>query len=77
MLLNVLKNKKLINPPKWLPDNTHYLTMMGSVAYGVSSDTSDIDVYGFCIPKKNMIFTHLAGEIPGFGRPIKRFDQWQ
>ena len=58
-------------------DNVHYLTMMGSVAYGVSSDTSDTDVYGFCIPKKDMIFPHLKGEIPGFGTQVKRFEQWQ
>ena len=39
----------LIRPPKYLPTNTMYETIMGSVAYGVSSDTSDMDVYGFCI----------------------------
>lgn len=50
---------------------------MGSVAYGVSSDTSDCDVYGFCIPPKDMVFPHLAGEILGFGRQKKRFEQWQ
>jgi predicted nucleotidyltransferase len=50
---------------------------MGSVAYGVSSDDSDIDVYGFCIPKKDVIFPHLQGEILGFGRQVKRFNQWQ
>ena len=34
-----------LHPPSWLPDNLCYETMMGSVAYGVSSDTSDVDVY--------------------------------
>jgi uncharacterized protein len=63
--------------PKWLPDNIQYETMMGSVAYGVSSDTSDVDIYGFVIPPKELIFPHLAGEIPGFGRQLKRFDQFQ
>lgn len=50
---------------------------MGSVAYGVSSDTSDMDIYGFCIPRKEMVFPHLAGEIDGFGRHKNRFEQWQ
>jgi predicted nucleotidyltransferase len=51
--------------------------MMGSVAYGVSSDTSDVDVYGICLPPKDLVFPHLAGEIPGFGTQRKRFDAWQ
>lgn len=66
-----------IHPPSWLPDNMVFETMMGSVAYGVSSDTSDMDVYGICFPPKDMVFPHLAGEIPGFGRQLKRFEQWQ
>ncbi|MBI4854451.1 MAG: nucleotidyltransferase domain-containing protein [Acidobacteria bacterium] len=72
-----LKEAGLINPPSFIPHNIHYETIMGSVAYGVSSDTSDMDVYGFCIPPKDMIFPHLAGEILGFGSQIKRFEQYQ
>lgn len=72
-----LTDRGLIKPPPFLADNVHYLTMMGSVAYGVSSDTSDCDVYGFCIPPKDEIFPHLRGEIEGFGRQKKRFNQWQ
>ncbi len=63
MILQELVEKKLIKPPEWLPSNTHYLTIMGSVAYGVSSDTSDMDIYGFAIPKKEVLFPHLAGVI--------------
>jgi Predicted nucleotidyltransferase len=66
-----------IQPPKWLPNAVAYETLMGSVAYGVSSDTSDSDIYGFCIPPKEQVFPHLAGEIPGFGRQINRFEQYQ
>ena len=66
-----------LHPPSWLPDNLCYETMMGSVAYGVSSDTSDMDVYGICMPPKEMVFPHLAGEILGFGTQIKRFESWQ
>src|SRR4051812_35740825 len=50
---------------------------MGSVAYGVSSDTSDMDLYGFCIPPLGLTFPHTEGDIPGFGTQIKRFEQWQ
>lgn len=66
-----------VHPPSWLPDNLCYETMMGSVAYGVSSDTSDVDVYGICMPPKDLVFPHLAGEIFGFGRQVKRFESWQ
>ena len=71
-------NKKgLIQPPKWLPDNIHYEVITGSVAYAVSSDTSDMDIVGFCIPPKELIFPHLAGDIPGFGQQKQRFEQYQ
>jgi predicted nucleotidyltransferase len=50
---------------------------MGSEAYSVSKDSSDMDLYGWCIPNKDMIFPHLRGEIPGFGRQINRFEVWQ
>jgi len=76
MILKDLAKKRLIHPPKWLADNTQYLTVMGSQAYGVSTDTSDLDIYGWCIPPKEQVFPHLAGEIPGFGQQIQRFNVW-
>lgn len=72
-----LEEKGLIKPPRWLSQNVQYETIMGSVAYGVSSDTSDLDLYGFCIAPKNVTFPHLAGEIFGFGRQHERFEQYQ
>src|ERR1700722_1640573 len=76
-----LVEKGLAAPPKWLVPNIHYETIMGSVAYGVSSDTSDLDVYGFCIPPKEMAFPQLLGEIPGFDDSVNglrpKFQQWQ
>ncbi len=69
--------KGLIHPPKWLPANVHYEVITGSTAYAVSSDTSDMDIYGFCIPPKEQIFPHLKGEIPGFGAQLQRFEQFQ
>lgn len=77
MIIKELVEKGKIHPPSWVPTNVQYLTIMGSVAYGVSSDTSDCDVYGFAIPPKDEVFPHLRGEIQGFGRQKQRFEQWQ
>lgn len=75
--LQRLTERGLIRPPRWLPGNVQYETIMGSVAYGVSSDTSDVDVYGWAIPPKDDIFPHLRGEILGFGKQAKRFEVYQ
>ena len=77
MIIQDLVKDKAIMTPKWLPDNTHYLTVMGSEAYGVSNRGSDIDVYGFCIPPKGVVFPHTVGVIKGFGDQGEVFDQWQ
>lgn len=76
-LVDRLTERRAITPPSYLKNNIHYETIMGSVAYGVSGDTSDMDIYGFAIPPRNMVFPHLAGEIPGFGTPQPRFEQFQ
>lgn len=77
-ILKNLKNKKLIHPPTWLPSNTMYLVIMGSEAYGVSTDSSDKDIYGFAIPPKDIIFPHIAGIIKDFNDDdAKVFKQWQ
>src|SRR3954454_23934114 len=75
--LERLTDNGLLKPPRWLPGNVQYETIMGSVAYGVSSDTSDVDVYGWAIPPKDDVFPHLRGEVAGFGRPHERFAQFQ
>lgn len=86
-LVKHLTEQKLISPPAWLPDNTAYLTIMGSTAYGVAdtndeASQSDVDLYGCCIPPKEVVFPHLAGEIWGFGKykegmPRSHFGQYQ
>ena len=76
-LTQQLSQKSLIKPPGFIPQNVMYETIMGSFAYGVSSENSDRDIYGFCIPPKSNVFPHLAGEIPGFGTPKDRFEQFQ
>jgi len=75
--LQRLTDRGLVKPPRWLPANVQYETVMGSLAYGVSSDASDFDVYGWAIPPKDDVFPHLRGDIPGFGRQHKRFEQFQ
>ena len=77
MILRTLTDKGLISPPKFVKGNTHYLTYMGSLAYGCATEKSDYDVYGFCIPPKEVIFPHLAGKVQGFGSNHDRFSQWQ
>lgn len=62
-LTDYLIKRELINPPKHISNSIQYEVIMGSVAYGVTSDNSDMDVYGFSIPPKEIIFPHLTGEI--------------
>jgi len=76
-IVKKLHDVGLVNPPRFVPINMHYEVITGSVAYGMSGDTSDMDVVGFCIPPKDMVFPHLRGEIEGFGRHKKRFENWQ
>ena len=75
-LVKKLEDRKLIRPPSWLSDSVQLLVNTGSVAYGISKDTSDIDCYGICIPKKEQIFPHLSGEILGFGKQKQRFEHY-
>ena len=77
MLLHKLTERGLIHPPKWLPDNTQFLGYAGSAAYGVSSDTSDMDCFGFCIPPRETVFPFTDGGcIYGFGTQEQRFRVW-
>jgi len=76
-VINRLDGLGLINPPAWLPNNTMFEGWTGSVAYGASNDSSDMDIIGFCMPPKDLVFPHLSGEITGFGQQVQRFDQFQ
>lgn len=67
----------LKSPPKFLATGVQYEVVMGSIAYGVAEDHSDMDVYGFAIPPRDWVFPHLRGEIPGFDEPGQQFDQIQ
>ena len=69
--------QKLANIPEWIPSNTHYVCRIGSVMYGISNDTSDEDLYSWCIPKKEVVFPHLSGYISGFGTKPTTFESCQ
>ncbi len=77
MIITDLREQGLINPPKWLENNCVFLAVTGSVAYGMSTDTSDEDIVGFVIPPRKMLFPWEAGEIPDFGNQKERFRVWQ
>lgn len=65
------------NSPRWLASNIHYLTVMGSHAYGVATDDSDFDIYGICVPPKSILVPHLEGYIVGLDKNIPTFNQYQ
>lgn len=75
-IVKMLCDAGKINPPTYAKE-TEYETIMGSVAYSMSNDLSDTDVYGFCIPSKEIMFPHLVGHVTGFGHPPKTFEQFQ
>ncbi len=50
---------------------------MGSTAYGVEGNSSDIDVYSVCVPPRDYTFPHMSGFVPGFGPPPPTFTPWQ
>lgn len=75
-MASLVKEIQLPSKPAWLNNNLHYEVITGSQAYGCATPESDTDVQGFCTPPKDMIFPHLAGEIPGFGTKAPRFEQW-
>lgn len=73
-----LNGKGLLQqPPKFLDTGVQYEVVMGSIAYGVSNDQSDMDIYGFAIPPRDWVFPHLAGHVPGFDPDIDTFTQFQ
>lgn len=75
MLLEDLEKRSLINPPTFLVSNTCYLCRMGSTCYGVSTNNSDLDLYGVTIPPRDYIFP--PNYIEGFDNRDLTFNQWQ
>ena len=75
-VIKMLSDKRSITIPSFARE-VHYETIMGSAAYNLATDLSDIDIYSFCIPSKNIVFPHLGGFIHGFGTAPQGFDQYQ
>jgi predicted nucleotidyltransferase len=71
--------EQLTQVPSYVHGGLQYEVIMGSFAYGVSSDASDTDVYGFCIPNKAIVFPHTTGKyIFGYDSTVHgNFEQWQ
>lgn len=76
-IIGKLCKQGLITPPAYVIYDLQYLATVGSVAYGLENDKSDVDLGGFCIPNKELIFPHLSGKIQGFDQDISKFDQYQ
>jgi uncharacterized protein len=77
MTKNVLDLTNMDKPDFVNWDSIKYLTLMGSHAYGNATVDSDYDFYGFLIPPAQVLFPHLRGEIPEFGRHKEKFMQFQ
>ncbi len=71
------KQGLLKNAPRFLDTTVQYEVIMGSTAYGVARDDSDLDIYGFAIPPRDEVFPHLQGHIYGFDEEYKAFTQFQ
>lgn len=71
--------ENLTQVPSFVHGGLQYECIIGSFAYGVSSDTSDIDIYGFCIPHRSILFPHETGKyIFGYDKTVPaNFKQWQ
>lgn len=76
IIQRIVSEKTNIDIPEFVKHHTMYETITGSESYGVSTGGSDVDVIGFCIPDREIIFPHLSGEIKGFGRQKQSFDQY-
>ena len=62
--------------PDWALE-PEYEVIMGSMAYGVSGNSSDIDLYAVCVPQKEALFPHLNGMVPGFAPQPDPPHVWQ
>jgi len=72
------RDKIVTNIEPYILENVQYETIMGSQAYGVSNDDSDLDIYAFTIPPKRIVFPHTAGYIYNFGKKgPETFKQYQ
>lgn len=73
-VIQKLYKEKLLTCYSWIPENSIREVMMGSEAYGVSCNNSDVDVYAVIMPPKSDCFPHLNGYIPIFDNTPKVFE---
>ena len=76
-VLKKLENRGIYKPPNAFVTDTCYEVIMGSSAYGVSNNSSDIDIYAVCVPPQDIVFPHTVGHIRGFGGSPKNFEVTQ
>jgi predicted nucleotidyltransferase len=77
-VIKKLKNNNMLKiEQQYATDDIIYEVIMGSFAYGVSNATSDMDVYGVCVPPSEIIFPHTIGYINGFGPKPENFENAQ
>lgn len=80
MILKELKKADLLhlNGYNFIVDNAIFVALTGSVAYGASTDVSDVDVFGITIPPAYMVYPQKFGEITGFTYShLPKFDEFQ
>jgi predicted nucleotidyltransferase len=71
---NLLEHSQI---PLWIRSNLIVEALTGSISYGCNlPDSSDNDVFGVVMPKKEMLFPHTAGIISGWDNP-NNFENWQ
>lgn len=59
---------------RWIWDNSFYITIMGSYAYGIETPESDYDIYGVTIPPGDHVFPEVHGYLYGFD-DVPSFEQ--
>lgn len=75
-IISKLKSENLIKVEEFVLDSS-YEVLMGSIAYGANTDSSDIDVHSICVPPLDHAFPHLNGVIHGFGKRPELFETCQ
>ena len=66
MILEELRREGLIDVPDFVVDGLVYLTVTGSTSYGISTESSDVDLVGICVPPIDYLFPCLRGDVEGF-----------
>ncbi len=74
IVLELYEKRKISCEP--FVSQTHYETIIGSEAYGVSNNNSDVDIYGFTIPPKEYLF-YPQDCVIGFEEQRNNFEQFQ